>query len=584
MNRPLRAGLLVLTCIAALVGAVLPSAATSGAAASSSTQYAVVRPVCAKPTDPTLVRCLALRRVAVAKGTPGAVRWTRRAGVSYGPKGGYTPADLAAAYGFNPNVKRTNQTVAVIDWHDDPNALSDLNHFDRHYGLPAETAHSFRKVNQSGRTSPLPARDRDAATETALDLQAVRGVCHTCNILLVEANQGTLADLAGAVNTAARLGATEITNSYGMAEPRKLSAAVVKAYNHPGIAITASTGDDGWYGWDWLNAGETSDGAASFPSTSANVIAVGGTTLRVGSSGARSTEYVWNSDGASDSAGSSSGQPRGASGGGCSKLFAAPAWQSATVGYAAAGCRGKRLGTDVAAVADPRYGFDVYDSYGVGGWATIGGTSLSAPVVAAIYALAGGSGGTSYPASSLYTNRTYRAGSVYDVTLGGTGFCAGDTTANCGAAAASLSSGTTSNPNGLGGGLADCTYAGAGHTTSLPSLSSECNATTGFDGASGVGAPKSVAALYPTTAALTITHASKVRAKHRTTLSLSVRQRASGTSVSGITWYFGDGTAVSGRAYSLHHTWKKAGTYTVTVSTYDSRHQYATKRIALRVR
>ncbi|WP_375485868.1 hypothetical protein [uncultured Jatrophihabitans sp.] len=273
---PRRVALLGLVSV--LVLGTVSAVATTPAAARSAAQYAVARPVCAKPANPNVARCLALHRVTVRKGTRGAVRWIRRAGVNYGPAGGYTPADLASAYGYNPAVNRSNHTVAVIDWMDNPYALADLNAFDRHYGFRSETARSFRKVNQSGRTSPLPARDRDAATETSLDVQAVRAVCRTCRILLVEAKDGTPGDLATAVNTAARLGATEISNSYGLAEPRRLPASVVQAYNHPGIPITVSTGDDGWFGWDWLNGGDEGDGAASFPSTASSVIAVGGTT------------------------------------------------------------------------------------------------------------------------------------------------------------------------------------------------------------------------------------------------------------------------------------------------------------------
>ena len=568
----------------ALVLATVGTAvAAPQSAAPSGTRYAVARPVCARPTDPALVRCLAVRRVTAAKGTPGAVRWVRRAGVTYGPAGGYTPNDLAAAYRLAPNVDRSKQTVALINWDDNPDALSDLNAFDRHYGLRRETTRSFRKVNQSGRTSPLPVKDREAATEISLDVQAVRAVCRTCRILLVEAKRGTLADLAAAVNTAARLGATEISNSYGMPEPGHLSTAVRNAYNHPGIPITVSTGDDGWYGWDWLNEGQSSDGGASFPASAASVVAVGGTTLRLGAGAKRTDEYVWNANGADDSVGIERGRS-GASGGGCSRLFTAPAWQRATPGYAAADCHGKRLAVDIAAIADPLYGFDVLDHYGIGGWATIGGTSLAAPVVAAMFALAGGSGGTTYPASSLYTNRTYRPGSLYDVTLGGTGFCAGDATAACQQAASAITAGVT-NPNALGAGLVDCSYPHSGRTSALPPLSIQCNAAPGFDGASGVGAPKSAAFMYPTTAALSVSHAAKVRAKHRSALALTVHQRVAGTHVVSVTWYFGDGSRpATGRPYHLHHTWRKPGTYTVGVRVYDSRHQYSTTHATVRVR
>jgi hypothetical protein len=55
-------------------------------------------------------------------------------------------------------------------------------------------------------------------------------------------------DTATAVNTAVRLGATEVSNSYG-GQIVPTDAATLRAYDHPGVVITASTGDQGWFGW-----------------------------------------------------------------------------------------------------------------------------------------------------------------------------------------------------------------------------------------------------------------------------------------------------------------------------------------------
>ena len=55
---------------------------------------------------------------------------------------------------------------------------------------------------------------------------------------------------------------------------------------------------------------------------------------------------------------------------------------------------------DVSAVADPATGVAVYDSFKAGGWLVFGGTSVAAPVVASVFALAGNAAGTdsaSYP-------------------------------------------------------------------------------------------------------------------------------------------------------------------------------------------
>src|SRR5262249_28169060 len=140
--------------------------------------------------------------------------------LAVGPAGGYTPADLAKAYGVNPNTT-TSQVVAVVDAFKDPSVLTELNTFDAQYGLPNESATSFKVVNQVAGTdlSAVPGAATDWAAEAALDVQAVRGLCHQCRIVLVEAYSAVPANLATAVNTAATtLHANIISNSYGGSE------------------------------------------------------------------------------------------------------------------------------------------------------------------------------------------------------------------------------------------------------------------------------------------------------------------------------------------------------------------------------
>jgi subtilase family serine protease len=183
-----------------------------------------------------------------------------------GPAGGYAPSALATAYGYDPAAALTSpQTVAIVDAHNNPHALADLNAFDDQYGLPHETSATFKKVNQNGNASPLPTFDGGWAVEISLDVQAVRGACNNCKILLVEAKTPLGSDLAVAVNTAARLGATEISNSYGGPEAANLPTSIKQAYNHPGIVITASTGDDGWFSWDLANDGGRSKNRTNTP-------------------------------------------------------------------------------------------------------------------------------------------------------------------------------------------------------------------------------------------------------------------------------------------------------------------------------
>ena len=153
---------------------------------------------------------------------------------------GYGPADLRNAY----NLTATGSgTVAIVDAYDDPTAEQDLNTYRSQFGIsPAActTANGcFRKVNQSGQASPLPSGDTGWGAEISLDLDMVSAVCPKCHILLVEATSNANSNLYAAENTAARLGATEISNSYGGSESSS-DPASNSFFNHPGIAITAT--------------------------------------------------------------------------------------------------------------------------------------------------------------------------------------------------------------------------------------------------------------------------------------------------------------------------------------------------------
>ncbi len=295
---------------------------------------------------------------------------------------GFGPSDLKSAYNL-PSSGGSGMTVAIVDANDDPNAESDLGVYRSQYGLPACTTANgcFKKVNENGTQGSYPTADSGWAGEISLDLDMVSAICPSCKIILVEANSATDADLGKSVNTAASLGANVISNSYGGPEDSSVTSAASEYYNHPGVLITASNGDDGY--------------GASFPASAASVLAVGGTSLVKSTSVARGwTEKVWSD-----------------SGSGCSGYITKPSWQTDT------GCSKRTVG-DVAAIADPNTGVSVYDSYPSGGWNVYGGTSVAAPLVAAVFALTGkASQGPSFP----YANKA----SFYDVTSGSDGSCGG---------------------------------------------------------------------------------------------------------------------------------------------------------------
>jgi len=143
--------------------------------------------------------------------------------------------------------------------------------------------------------------------------------------------------------------------------------------------------------------------------------------------------------------------------------------------------------SDISADADYLTGIDIYDTYncgsacsadGVPGWLTVGGTSLSSPLIAAMYGLAGGSHGVAYPALTLYGHLA--TSSLYDVTSGGNGYCDGVGAASCG------------DPNTSGAGILDCDYPASGTTPSAGDRA--CDALTGYDGPTGVGTPNGLGA------------------------------------------------------------------------------------------
>jgi subtilase family serine protease len=293
---------------------------------------------------------------------------------------GFNPSDLQSAYKLS-TAGGSGQTVAIVDAYDDPKAESDLAVYRSQFGLSACTTANgcFKKVNQSGGTS-YPSANTGWAEEISLDLDMVSAICPNCHILLVEASSTSFANLGTAVNTAVRLGATTVSNSYGGSESSSESS-YASYYKHSGVVITASSGDDGY--------------GVEVPAAYNTVVAVGGTSLSKSSSTRGWTETAWSGAGS-----------------GCSDYISKPSWQTDT------GCS-KRTVADVSAVADPNTGVSVYDTQGnVGGWLVFGGTSVSSPIIASVYALAGNASSIN-AASSLYSN----TGSLFDVTSGSNGSC-----------------------------------------------------------------------------------------------------------------------------------------------------------------
>jgi len=341
-----------------LAAAAVTLAAAISAPASAGP--AGLRAAC-RAARPGYMRCLALYRTDGSK------------------PAGLTPRQIEAAYRLPVSQGGAGQTVAVSIAYNAPHLAAYLAHYRSYFGLPACTVASgcLRIVNQRGQASPLPASGVPTgwAVEETLDVSMISVACPHCHILVVEGKNPSTANLAATEDTAARLGAQVISNSYGQRE-NGAALADAAAYDHPGHVVVVATGDLGYT-------------AANFPADLGTVTAVGGTELTRAAGTARGwSEQVWH-------------VPFGAGGSGCSAYVAKPAWQHDR------NCPGRTV-ADVSAVAAdvPVYNKDF------GGWITVGGTSVAAPLIAGIYGLAGNA--TKIPLGYAYQHPH----ALFDITRG----------------------------------------------------------------------------------------------------------------------------------------------------------------------
>ncbi|WP_314252895.1 S53 family peptidase [Streptomyces kutzneri] len=338
---------------------------------------------------------------------------------------GYGPADIRSAYQL-PRFAGFGRTVAVVVAYHYPTAEADLAQYRRTFGLPPCTTANgcFDQVYASGIQPP---QNSGWALEAAIDIQAVSAACPACNIVLVEAASDLIGNLLQGVNVA-RTGvpnvsppAKFISMSWGDGENAIQPIIDQTFFNFPGIAFVGSSGNVG--------------GVTNWPAVSQYVTAAGGTSLRRNFfpvPGPQLTRFGWYERAWSQS------------GSGCSPFQPKPAFQTDPL------CP-RRTSADVSAVADPATGIAIYTTTPTPtletGWLVAGGTSVSSPLIAAMYALAGTPGPTDRPNSYPYAHRL----NFWDIDRGVAGAC----------------------PSG--------TYL--------------CRAVRGYDGPTGVGSPRGVLGL-----------------------------------------------------------------------------------------
>ena len=229
----------------------------------------------------------------------------------------------------------------------------------------------------------------------ALDVEWAHAIAPGAQIILVEANSQSLSDLIASVATAARQpGVSVVSMSWGFPEGQSVFAADEATYdsvfNVPGVTFIASTGDYG-----------AAD--PEYPAFSPNVVAVGGTSLTLNTDGSYNSEIGWGYN--SSAAGGFIG-----SGGGISLYEPEPAYQQGvqSTGY--------RTTPDVSLVADPATGAWIADPYNLdpsNPFEIVGGTSLSAPAWAGLFALVNQGRAAAGGAALNSTNRTATQQALY---------------------------------------------------------------------------------------------------------------------------------------------------------------------------
>ena len=414
----------------------------------------------------------------------------------------YTPAQIRAAYGLPALPASTSgltaaqaaqlgagQTIYIVNAKHDPNVVAELAAFNAKFNLPGCTSRTLAagaslplaaaaatgcelvvaySTSAGGLSATAPAYDSGWATEIALDVQWAHATAPLARLVLIEAPDASVASLSNAVALANKMGPGVVSMSFGAAEGNWVSS-YERVFQGTGMSYLAATGDDG--------------AAVSWPSVSSRVVAVGGTTLNYGGSGARS-ETTWSG-----------------TGGGTSVYVALPSYQSGTIGGYA-----RRAVADVAFNADPNSGQYVaiiaQGSTSVR-WVSAGGTSLATPQWAGLLAVAnamrvaGGKAVLGQPHAALYQQigavPTQYAAVFKDVASGSNGSCA-----TCAAKAGYDTPTGWGTPNAsalltsLTGASVTATSAGPASTASGPQLTTtSLTGTAGkaFSGTIGYSAP-----------------------------------------------------------------------------------------------
>lgn len=313
---------------------------------------------------------------------------------------GLGPSSLRSIYDTNGiNADGTGQTVA--EWEFDGYKQSDITAYDQQFGLSSSAPTTVPVDGQNYDSSP-----GDGQAEVSLDIEIARAMAPKVSTLVYEAPNSDSGEVDMANKIVNDNKTSVVSISWGSCEQDSSSSqlsgtdSALKQGAAQGISFFAASGDNGSKDCT-RSASGASVVAVDYPASSVYVTGVGGTTLTQGSGATYGSETVWNNS-------------HGATGGGVSKLYNAPSWQT--------GSNGKRTVPDVASDGDPVTGYAVYSG---GAWGQYGGTSCAAPMWAGWASLynqkASAKLGAANQAIYQLGNSSKYASAFHDVTSGNNG-------------------------------------------------------------------------------------------------------------------------------------------------------------------
>ena len=278
-----------------------------------------------------------------------------------------SPAQMRTAYGVNQisfnGVAGTGagQTIAIVVAYHDPNIIAAAQTFSSQFGIPQfnlSGGPTLQVLNEFGGTNLFPYGGGSVwSIQESVDVEWAHAIAPQANIIVFEASSNSSSDLAQTDQTAAgTAGVSVVTTPWSsddLAEVLAADLTLLTPSGHQGVTFLTGTGDGG------------------YPAVSPNVIAVGGTTLNVDSSGSYLSESAW-TDG----------------GGGISIFESQPPYQTGKVNGTSLT---QRTVPDIAMDADPNTGVDVVDTVDSSTDLVVGGTNLSSAMMASKYSAVRGS-------------------------------------------------------------------------------------------------------------------------------------------------------------------------------------------------